>query len=270
MFNNCEICGSTFESKAKAKYCEKCRKDTNKAKNKINKAISMSKARLGEYEKPKKQICMYCGKEFLSIYNRRFCSNVCSESHISDTKKCIVCGDLIYKHRAIQKNATNIKYCSSECKEKARYKEIKKCKGCNKEFNATKHNQQWCSISCFNTNRERPKRPKISVYERSCIICEKRYKTANKNKKCCSVACGKVSAHFEREKEKKFQEEQRKLMEKRSQIKGKDKPTNLCIDCKTSMKDCEWFSSNYTKHVKGSVWKEIEGKILLIKCPKYK
>ena len=270
MFNNCEICGSTFESKRKAKYCEKCRKDTNKAREKINKAIAMSKARLGEYKKPKKQICMYCGKEFLSVYDRRFCSNICSESHISDTKKCVVCGELIYKHRAIQKNATNIKYCSAECKEKSRYKEIKKCKGCNEDFEAKKESQEWCSIQCFNANRSKILTRKETSYTMACIICDKIFKTRNINQRCCCRECGIISAKINREKEKKIQEEQRKLMSKRSEERGKDKPTNLCIDCKISMKDCEWFSSNYTKHVKGSVWKEIDGKILLVKCPKYK
>ena len=69
---------------------------------------------------------------------------------------------------------------------------------------------------------------------------------------------------IKKKKEEKLQQE--KLVEKRTSKEQKYIEENgLCSICKTSYKDCERMSSNYTASPKGSVFRGN----LVIKCPKF-
>ena len=61
MQKECVICGDTFEAKrANRQYCDKCQKNTSKARRKMNQAIIQSKMNAGDYDRVKDRVCS-CG-----------------------------------------------------------------------------------------------------------------------------------------------------------------------------------------------------------------
>jgi len=94
--------------------------------------------------------CKYCGKE-LKKGLKSFCNRECSSKFQNKqvTKICLECG----KEFVVGLNRANAaKYCSYECKGKAKIKEtheIRICKVCGKEFNEYKNKKrEICSDNC--------------------------------------------------------------------------------------------------------------------------
>ena len=83
--------------------------------------------------KKEKRVCEYCGKEFLGIKTRKYCSKECSHNARKKQKEiiCIECG----KHFSVQEYR-DAKFCSQECKIKHQTTELAnvKCTNCGKEF----------------------------------------------------------------------------------------------------------------------------------------
>lgn len=80
----------------------------------------------------------------------------------------------------------------------------------------------------------------------------------------CSDKCEERFKKMQKIKKEKLQQE--KMLEKRSSKEQKYIEENgLCSICRTSYKDCERMSSNYTASPKGSVFRGN----LVIKCPKF-
>lgn len=145
--------------------------------------------------------CQVCGKEFLAAYgSEKFCSKECRDVHrneiarakfkieyipkIPKAVKCIFCGSEFVPRRA----GTQAKYCSEECKNKAKYE--------------AEIIQEWGSVEAWQNELERRKdearREKIAQreaskvwYEGTCKVCGAPFKTLNPSQKTCSKECSK-------------------------------------------------------------------------------
>ena len=132
---------------------------------------------------------------------------------------CKFCGEKIEEeHRRGPKR----KYCSSECRYKARYEQIKtktgggiyykkQCPICQKNFITIRVKQIYCSRVCKCVAGRT-----IKGIKKQCLICGKEFEITTKSQKTCSLKCGAQmaikSAGFEmrRLNRKKTSEESRK------------------------------------------------------------
>lgn len=301
----CEICGIIFKYKhAGRKYCDECKVKPEKSKAALNKAIVASKYRMGEYTKLRIDHCRSCGREMHTRYGREFCNEICREIYREETSTCNNCRKLLKDSRESEGA-----FCSPKCRIEHDIEYAKSkgwyvpCKMCSDLFIKKTENSKYCSVECFNQHvkmtsipqelktipdMECPICKKIftprtnktktcsrhcadaynkkvfeeSKIEKQCVICDTTFGTVSKTKKTCSPKC--EYRHKKQYMSKVFPNDVKSTVKTK---KRNDEP--LCVDCKQSMKDCEWFSSRYTKKPKGSRGKTINGKVIIVSCPKY-
>ena len=84
MTKECVICGDEFEAIRKVRqYCDKCQKNTAKARYREERAIQDSKYRMGELpsQQIKEMVCKYCGQTYHTYAGRSYCSDRCREAY---------------------------------------------------------------------------------------------------------------------------------------------------------------------------------------------
>lgn len=267
---NCQICGDEFQEYRKnQKYCRVCGKDSTKARVRYERALMINKIHAGDFDKPFEVTCTECDKKILTTRNRRFCSDVCAESHRIRTAKCPVCLDILSE----KGNMKGRGFCSDSCKQKNQLKRAIEsgnhipCDFCGKKFIRKGYSNRFCSNDCYNNHREKekeekkesvPKNPIKRVREMKCEHCGSIFlwKIESAGQRFCTKECRK-------EKEKK---EKEKSIEKLNL--GKE--LHICTVCKTPQKNCERFTSNFVYSPKGAVGKTINGKYIIVQCPKFK
>ena len=256
----CEICGTYFTAvRANRKYCDRCQKNSAKAKARLDKQIIISKHTTGYYDEWIEKKCNECGK-FVKMVPRSM--------------------------------RRHVMYCSDACKAKAdeRRKEAAanrppkpiiqtRCPHCGKMFDNPYYKRMYCSNECYQQSLIEKKRV-IGDIECTCKNCGKKF-TYHTDKyvskyvlpKACSVECRKElnragtkkaaeMARYHAEKRQKAEEEHNK--KKKLELFSKN---GLCAYCKTSYKDCERMQSNFRIIPNGAKFND-NGKI--ITCPKFK
>lgn len=283
----CEICGEFFETEhLRQKYCIECGKNPEKARKKYDKAVIQVSKNMGVYEIPWKKTCGYCKKTFMTTSLRKYCNKSCEKSARIAEAKCRVCKDLLINHG----NYTGKGVCSKECEErlpiiqetkrnKKEAERIRKarvngdyvsCKFCNKYF-VRKDYEEFCSNICSKNHELELKHKKEvekrnspdwvdpnTLETRTCDYCKEPYICEHYYAlNYCSNEC--------RKKGEKRQKQIKRNAEKRSAFQF----ANLCIDCKTSQKLCERFTSKFLRLPEGTKEKQINGKNIVYECLKY-
>ena len=195
----CEICDDEFETDyLQERYCTKCGKDPDRKRKEYEWASERVSRHAGLNDIPKKQICENCGKEFLSAYTRKTCSNACGNEYEIKTAKCPICRALLIEHG----NNTGSGVCSEECrqklilqKEEARIKQAKEdgdyieCRWCKKLYVRRNYSNEFCSRDCFSKYNEE-KRKRLAA-DRSELMSSHEYlaRHADENRNC--IFCGK-------------------------------------------------------------------------------
>lgn len=99
------------------------------------------------------KICEICGNEFsCKRYNdktreKRFCSQLCVNNHLSTTKKLNICSCLLC-HTEVGVNSITLHYNSKQCIENSNKNESIKCNFCNKTFKNLNTNPIIHIMSC--------------------------------------------------------------------------------------------------------------------------
>lgn len=133
-------------------------------------------------------VCDFCGKEFTSNHKEvKFCSRSCKDKYKrrKEPKYCLTCGKEIEIKGAI-------KYCSDECREITKkkqldsYKEIKVCEYCQKEYKTPNKEQKYCSQGCSSLGNR--------THNFICKHCGKKFyvkylRGKNDSRKYCSFEC---------------------------------------------------------------------------------
>lgn len=144
----CETCGKTFSALQKNRqYCSKG-------------CSGIAKIKETHYRNKHVKVCAACGRQFETIIaNQLFCSPECVSNHNRRHYICQQCGKPFWR-----RNAFRMKFCSEECREKARR---------------------------FETEERRLKRPVIekAKYHRDCAECGKAFTTVYLKKIYCCSAC---------------------------------------------------------------------------------
>lgn len=103
--------------------------------------------------KPRLMKCSVCGKEFLNIRQKKYCSNMCKQALRAEykkkwlskqlfNKKCVFCGSDFQSH------TKNKKFCSKSCRNNVKVKkQYKQCVTCKNEFLGLSH-RKYCSNGC--------------------------------------------------------------------------------------------------------------------------
>lgn len=266
----CEICLDEFqESRGNRKYCAECGKDPYKSRKHYDRQTYINKKNAGEFEPtPKENTCRMCNKKWLSIYSRTFCSSECLETHIRNNGRCKECNQLL-----IEKGITTGRgFCSDECRKVSQTRKALAegsfipCKVCGKEFISKSYSNIFCSRDCFNkhseTKRQSLVKKEVTQIKKKCKHCNKifvvdRYK---QHQKFCSRECSQNNIKLTAKQKKEETKKQLKV--------GKD--LNICTTCRTSQLDCERFTSNFVYRPIGAMQKEINGKFIIVSCPKFK
>lgn len=276
----CEICDDEFqESRQNQKYCQECGKNPEKMRRQYDRAEYINKVHAGDLYKPVEWECQECGKKTISNYAKTFCGIACREIHWAKTARCPICNKLLSEH----KRNTGRGFCSDECKKIYQTKKaIEKgnyipCQICKKEFISKNYSNIFCSRDCFNKHNEIKKqsfiKKELKYYKKVCTICTKQFVVDEYRitQQFCSRECGYENSRIigrERKEETKKLKEQAKMQVKKQLKIGTD--LNLCTICKTSQRDCERFTSNFVYMPTGAKKKEINGKFVVVECPKFK
>ena len=155
MTKECVICGDDFEAIRKNRqYCDKCQKNTAKARYREERAIQDSKYRMGELpsQQIKEMVCKYCSQTYHTYAGRSYCSDRCREAYNIENAKCIVCGVLLYPLDIIKSSGRG--YCSDKCKNKMKWEramergDVIPCENCGKEFISSGYANVCCSNDC--------------------------------------------------------------------------------------------------------------------------
>ena len=134
----CLYCGNELP-KEKEKYCSKeCGQKHWYEKNYIPRVLYENK-------------CLFCGKEFKTKREAKYCSNSCREKHKRGLEKkyCINCNKEI--------DITRKKFCDDDCRKEyyiSNPKYTKKCVWCGKEFKTNENQVRTCSRECAEQYRE--------------------------------------------------------------------------------------------------------------------
>lgn len=161
----CQICGRTFYSWIRSKYCSyECGKEADRRRR---------RAKWHENKKPPvifKRNCPVCGKEFETLKSTKiYCSQECkrienrkAEKTASAVKKCVVCGKEFLTNKP-----TLIITCSKKCSyirhlqmgnlRKVRKAGVKICPNCGKKFQQYRSTQKYCSAKCRDAARNERK-----------------------------------------------------------------------------------------------------------------
>ncbi len=244
ILKTCEICGTKFEaSRRSQRYCKECGKNPERARRGYAHAERINRHNAGDwYTPPEKATCEECGKKFFAIYDKRFCSRECRQTHIAEELKlrCPICGALLIEKGIYHPKAIP---CNPECKEKYNFQKAvqegryKPCEHCGKKFVAKYQEQRFCCVSCSRAWQ------KVNGGQRK-----------TQRDIPCSQEC---QTHIK----------VRTLSPK--EVPKPSNPANLCLACKTSQALCERFTSHFTYLPTGAVMRNIKGKRIVVSCPKY-
>ena len=293
MQKECVICGSSFEAKHSTRqYCDKCQKNSGKARQYMERAVNISKRNAGEFEpKIAKKVCNQCGKEFHTYSGRNSCSDECALRYRIENAQCKVCGVKLYPLGIECRSGSG--FCSDVCKEKnrwevARYKgNIYPCENCGKEF-IHKHNGSWyCSKECSEAHRTARLKaqippPKLKNITDICVICNSVFERhPNAIQYTCGKECGKA---YQKLKIQKKQEESKKALKTENKISRNElvvkalsnkltdseiRNLHLCVQCRTSQAVCVMFQSKFRYHPEGVKIKAVNGTNIVLTCPQY-
>lgn len=112
--------------------------------------------------------CIICGAEFVPrVHNQRCCSPECSRAHEKQREQARYKG----RHRG---------------KTERHFLEDKVCPICGKTFHPRKEETRFCSMSCYNANRQAQIKPKP---EKRCAWCGKVFDPIHGAIKYCSDEC---------------------------------------------------------------------------------
>lgn len=131
--------------------CEGCERspDFLKYQQKQERKQEQDEKKRNHLGRLEEKTCEFCGKKFMGIKKRRFCSYACSahsNHHTRSEKVCPVCG-MVFMGTKQQI------YCSEQCKDRGytmrrqQDRGIKICPVCGKEF-LQKGIKQFCSQKC--------------------------------------------------------------------------------------------------------------------------
>ncbi len=272
--NECEICLSEYEKTGNnQKYCEECGKDPERMRKHYRVAEYINKVHAGDLYKPIESTCIECNKKIISIYSKRFCGTACSEIHRARTAKCPICMNLLADYKINSGRG----FCSDECKKiSQKQKAIENghyipCETCGKKFIRKTYSNRFCSRTCFRVDEikrnEEKKRasllnPRKTTEQRKCKTCgnEFEWNIKRPSQKFCSRECSHEHSRI-------VAREKREEVKKQIEIR---KDLHLCTTCRTSQIDCERFTSNFVYMPTGAKKKEINGKFIIVSCPKFK
>lgn len=299
----CRICGSTFKAKTNRRgLCDICQKDPARAQEKIDMAIRRSKIRMGEMPWQQARVnnpgpCNQCGKQGAPSFGPHsgFCDHSCRKQYMIKTAKCKICGELLFPLGIEAKNGAG--FCCEEHAEQYRWKKaeekgnITHCEYCKKEFIGPV-TKMYCSNECYKKHRNEKASAhcyspvKSVIITKNCEICNIEFKCQSySNKLTCSDECRKIRNEYikkeksevkKAEKEKILQdnqEENDKMLDKAlfGKLPEKDMlKLHLCTQCKTSQTYCEMFTSNFIKCPPEAKTKLINGKRIVLICPKHR
>ena len=111
----------------------------------------------GEYDTPSERVCKECGRKFLSIYEKKFCSPACKKQYRIKTAKCKRCGKLLNYVGIFTVRG----YCSDECRHLDQIDaamdrgDYLPCEFCGKMFISKNYANVCCSKECCNALRQR-------------------------------------------------------------------------------------------------------------------
>lgn len=267
----CVACGEVFTPRSSSqKFCEECR-EHNRTALYYQKAVAINRRHAGDYQNRKTEICncKVCGKKFISYKGNTFCSLACQQTSIAQHARCPICNTLL-----IDKGITSGRgCCSDECRQEFRKRNAIKanktavCEQCGNEFIRGSKTQRFCCKECYLAFRqdnkpkiEEKKQKELQKRIRVCLICKRPFeaKSWKQEDACCSEIC----------KQKLLKANPLPSNEER--CFPPKKQCSLCVECKTSQKDCERFTSGFTYYPQGTIVRKIDGKEMVISCPKYK
>jgi hypothetical protein len=189
----CEICFSEFEvSRGNQKYCSECGENPDKARVRYAKAESRIASLLGERDAPKEMVCQECGKVFLSLWEKEYCSAECGKKHRVETAQCLRIG--CFNRLKDHGNLTGRGYCSDKCREMAAVEKAEEkgdyilCSVCGKKFIRKNYSNVCCSNECRLALRTRRKEERQCQDEANKMKTAKYY--AERLRGICPV-CGK-------------------------------------------------------------------------------
>ena len=278
MQKECVICGDTFEAKRESRqYCDKCQKNTSKARKMMSKAIVQNKLNAGDYDRVKNKVCSYCGKEFKTIYgSRSFCSKHCELRYKIENNMCQYCGKPLYPE--IETTAGTV---HAACKEPAyrawaiRNGRVRNCEECGKEYYAKTEQQRFCCRECSKIyqkkHREEYVRKRIEPEKQyRCAVCKKIFVAKvnylfenNPSRTTCSERCREIceKAHQKRLEQRRLEEEKQAAAKRQAEIEH----NGLCSLCRTNNADCDWIRSKFRIKPKGAKYKNSK----IVECPQF-
>lgn len=279
MQKECVICGDMFEAiRNTRQYCDKCQKNSSKARKKMAYAIIVNKKHAGDYEKVKDKTCEYCGKEFKTIRQQKFCCDTCEKRYKIETNTCQYCGKLLYPEVEYLGGAVH-----PACKEPA-YREwalrkgwVRNCKHCGKEYYAKNDGQSFCCRECSREYQKSHPQEYIRTMLKAetekqyrCYVCKKIFNAKinsvfenSERMTVCSDECKKIAErkYCEYLIKKKIEEAKAAEEERKKEIEQ----NGLCASCHTKYSDCEWMCSKFKIKPEGAKYKNSK----VIECPKY-
>jgi len=296
MFIECAICGTVFEAaRASRQYCDKCQKNTAKARERMQKNIQINRRNAGDvyYNEAKHRNCKHCGKPFVTYEGRDFCSFECIKQYRTEQAICKECGKELFVEGVETSNVAG--YCSDACRsqatwKRARYKGIvTKCMQCNEEFINTGLKYDICELC----RSEKPKEtmatqgtPTNGIVADICTVCGAEFhRHRNATQYTCKKECRDIRNKEQRQ--KASEDRERKRTSKRmppayqsreesvkAALSGEpadDETTklHLCTECCTSQAACIRFASSFACHPEGAKTKLIAGQNVVLICPQY-
>ena len=297
-WKTCEICEKMFVPyRSSQRFCPECGKHPDVARRRIKQAERINRARVGDgLSKPQKRICKECGKEYYSFYGGSYCSRLCSYSARTAKTTCPVCGKNLLE---LGIESGRDVPCSPECRKQYEIQRAKAtgryktCQQCGKMFIAHDKSGKFCSRQCYQAyektaegiearrSRARKNDDDAEALKRTCQYCGKIYflceswtsgvfcsETCRENAKPKRdiPSCRAVEAFAVAVQEKKNEADQR--ISSRKNVKERA-TKNLCLECKTSQKECERFTSGFVYCPDGAVVKQVRGRPIVVSCPKF-
>lgn len=131
--------------------------------------------------------CEQCGKPFVGVPTKRFCSDACRYADFKETVICPTCNKSFITYKSGQSRRT---YCSKDCIPKVEKKSIT-CEGCGKEFMAYESQKglKYCSKEC---------RSKVKAVVYHCEHCNKDIPGFTKQpRRFCSKECEQAETHID-------------------------------------------------------------------------
>ncbi len=269
----CEICGIEFDPRNSAqRYCPECGKNPARARCRFEKAERINRHNAGDwYKPPAKAICKECGKEFFAIRSKSYCSDICRHSHRVRETHCPICGASLWD---IGIESERDICCSPDCQKKYDIQKAKEngrylaCEQCGKMFIARKDGQKFCCRQCYlaypKKKAEDPDEDESAGLHK-CRMCGKVYRLRETwySDVFCSPECRELAKTGKRVIPQNHTKKQTGAVTK------PPKKLNVCLTCKTSQAQCERFTSRFVYIPKGAVMEKVNGKNIVVSCPKH-